>query len=65
MGGMGMTPSDRWAISLCQHHQREHRAEASDPQPYAGDIVVVDGKIKGAQKQTFQALPLLYVFKPF
>ena len=42
------------------------RGEAKDPAIYPGDIVVVDGsKIKEAQKQIFQALPLLYVFKPF
>ena len=22
-GGMGMKPSDRWAVSLCEHHHRE------------------------------------------
>lgn len=42
------------------------RGEAPDPQIYPGDVVVVDGsKIKEAQKQIFQALPILYVFKPF
>lgn len=40
------------------------RGEASDPTIYPGDIVVVDGsKIKAAEKQFFQAFPLLYVFR--
>jgi polysaccharide export outer membrane protein len=39
------------------------RGEASDPPIYPGDIVVVDGsKIKAAEKQFFQAVPLLYAF---
>ena len=40
------------------------RGEASDPQIYPGDIIVVDGsKIKEAEKQIFQAVPLLYGFR--
>lgn len=39
------------------------RGEARDPTVYAGDIVVVDGsKIKAAEKQLIQSVPLLYVF---
>ena len=42
------------------------RGEASDPQLYPGDIVVVDGsKIKEAEKQIFAALPLVGYFRPF
>jgi polysaccharide export outer membrane protein len=42
------------------------RGEASDPQIYPGDIVVVDGSsIKAAEKQFFQTIPLLTVFRPF
>jgi polysaccharide export outer membrane protein len=42
------------------------RGEASDPQIYPGDIVVVDGsKIKEAQRQIFQTIPLLSIFRPF
>ena len=42
------------------------RGEAPDPQIYAGDIVVVDGSsIKAVQKQIFQTVPLLAVFRPF
>jgi polysaccharide export outer membrane protein len=42
------------------------RGEAPDPQIYPGDIVVVDGsKIKEAQKQIFQTIPLLTIFRPF
>jgi polysaccharide export outer membrane protein len=42
------------------------RGEAQDPQIYPGDIVVVDGsKIKEAQKQIFQTVPLLSIFRPF
>lgn len=38
--------------------------EAKDPPVYPGDIVVVDGsKVKAAEKQLFQAIPLLYVFR--
>jgi polysaccharide export outer membrane protein len=41
------------------------RGEATDPQIYPGDIVVVDGSsIKAAEKQIFQAFPLLTVFRP-
>lgn len=40
------------------------RGEAKDPQVYPGDIIVVDGsRIKAAQKQLLQAIPLLYVFR--
>jgi len=42
------------------------RGEAQDPQIYPGDIVVVDGsKIKEAQRQLFQSIPLLGLFRPF
>lgn len=42
------------------------RGEASDPQVYAGDIVVVDGsKAKEAQKKILQGIPLLNIFRPF
>jgi polysaccharide export outer membrane protein len=42
------------------------RGEAQDPQIYPGDIVVVDGsKIKEAQRQIFQSVPLLSIFRPF
>jgi polysaccharide export outer membrane protein len=40
------------------------RGEAKDPPIYPGDIIVVDGsKIKEAEKQIFQAVPLLYAFR--
>lgn len=40
------------------------RGEAADPQVYPGDIIVVDGsKIKAAEKQIMQAIPLLYGFR--
>ena len=40
------------------------RGEAKDPPIYPGDIIVVDGsKIKEAEKQIFQAVPLLYGFR--
>jgi polysaccharide export outer membrane protein len=42
------------------------RGQATDPQVYPGDIIVVDGSgIKAAQKQFFQSFPLLSIFKPF
>jgi polysaccharide export outer membrane protein len=42
------------------------RGQAPDPQIYPGDIVVVDGSsIKAMQKQFFQSIPLLTVFRPF
>lgn len=42
------------------------RGEASDPQIYPGDIVVVDGsRIKEAEKQIFESVPLLGLFRPF
>jgi polysaccharide biosynthesis/export protein len=41
------------------------RGEAPDPQIYPGDIVVVDGsKVKAAQKQILQSIPLLAIFGP-
>jgi polysaccharide biosynthesis/export protein len=40
--------------------------QAQDPQIYPGDIVVVDGSsIKQMQKQIFQTVPLLSIFRPF
>ena len=40
--------------------------QAPDPRVYPGDIVVVDGSsIKALQKQIFQSVPLLGVFRPF
>lgn len=42
------------------------RGQAQDPQIYPGDIVVVDGSsIKATQKQLFQSIPLLTLFRPF
>jgi polysaccharide biosynthesis/export protein len=42
------------------------RGETSDPQVYAGDIVVIDGSsVKAAQKQFLNSLPLLSIFRPF
>ena len=42
------------------------RGQASDPQVFAGDIIVVDGSsIKAVQKQIFQSVPLLAIFRPF
>ena len=42
------------------------RGQQTDPQVYPGDIVVVDGSsIKAAEKQIFQGLPLLGIFRPF
>lgn len=42
------------------------RGEAPDPQVYPGDIIVVDGsKIKEAEKQIFQSVPLIGMFRPF
>lgn len=39
------------------------RGEATDPAVYPGDIIVVDGsKIKAAEKQIVEAIPLLYTF---
>ncbi|MFL6721473.1 MAG: polysaccharide biosynthesis/export family protein [Sphingomonas sp.] len=41
------------------------RGEASDPQIYPGDIIVVDGSsVKAAQKQILQSIPLLAIFGP-
>lgn len=45
--------------------QAIRRGEAKDPMVYAGDIVVVDGSaIKALQKQIFQSVPLLSIFRP-
>jgi polysaccharide biosynthesis/export protein len=45
--------------------QAIRRGEAKDPVVYAGDIVVVDGSaIKALQKQIFQSVPLLSIFRP-
>ena len=42
------------------------RGQAPDPQIYPGDIVVVDGSsIKALQKQIFQTVPLLGIFRPW
>jgi len=42
------------------------RGQASDPSIYSGDIIVVDGSsIKAIQKQIFQSVPLLGIFRPF
>jgi polysaccharide export outer membrane protein len=42
------------------------RGQATDPPIYPGDIVVVDGSsIKAAEKQFFQSVPLLSIFRPF
>ena len=42
------------------------RGQATDPRIYPGDIVVVDGSsIKAAEKQFFQSVPLLGIFRPF
>jgi polysaccharide export outer membrane protein len=42
------------------------RGQAPDPQLYPGDIVVVDGSsIKALQKQIFQTVPLLSIFRPW
>lgn len=42
------------------------RGQAPDPQLYPGDIVVVDGSsIKALQKQIFQTVPLLGIFRPW
>ena len=41
------------------------RGEATDPQIYPGDIVVVDGsRIKEIQRQLLQTVPLLGLFRP-
>lgn len=41
------------------------RGQASDPEIYPGDIVVVDGSsVKAAQKQILQSIPLLAIFGP-
>lgn len=40
--------------------------QAPDPAIYPGDIVVVDGSsIKALQKQIFNSVPLLSIFRPF
>jgi polysaccharide export outer membrane protein len=42
------------------------RGQSPDPQIYPGDIVVVDGSsIKAFQRQFFQSVPLLTLFRPF
>ena len=42
------------------------RGEATDPEIYAGDIVIIDGSsMKAAQRQILNSLPLLSVFRPF
>ena len=42
------------------------RGEATDPQVYAGDIIVVDGSAtKAAQRQILNSLPILSIFRPF
>ena len=41
------------------------RGQSPDPEIYPGDIVVVDGsRIKAAQKQILQSIPLLAIFGP-
>jgi polysaccharide export outer membrane protein len=41
------------------------RGEATDPQVYPGDIVVVDGsRVKAVEKQIFQSIPILGIFRP-
>ena len=41
------------------------RGESPDPQIFPGDIVVVDGSsVKAAEKQLFQAWPILSIFRP-
>src|SRR3954466_855827 len=41
------------------------RGQASDPQIYPGDIVVVDGSsLKATQKQILSSIPLLSIFGP-
>ena len=41
------------------------RGEAPDPEIFPGDIIVVDGsKVKSAQKQILQSIPLLAIFGP-
>ncbi len=40
--------------------------KVSDPQVYAGDIIVVDGSAtKEAQRQILNTLPILSIFRPF
>jgi polysaccharide export outer membrane protein len=42
------------------------RGQSPDPRIYPGDIVVVDGSsIKEIQKQIFQTVPLLGMFRPW
>jgi polysaccharide biosynthesis/export protein len=41
------------------------RGQAKDPQVFPGDIVVVDGSsVKAAERQLFQAWPILSIFRP-
>jgi polysaccharide export outer membrane protein len=45
--------------------QAIRRGEVQDPTVFAGDIVIVDGSaIKALQKQIFQTVPLLSIFRP-
>lgn len=45
---------------------RIRRGEEEDPQIYAGDTVVVDGSnLRKAQRELFQAIPLLPIFMAF
>jgi len=42
------------------------RGQASDPQIFPGDIVVVDGSsIKAAERQIFASVPLISIFRAF
>jgi polysaccharide export outer membrane protein len=42
------------------------RGQAADPAIYPGDIIVVDGSsIKALQRQIFQTVPLLGMFRPW
>lgn len=42
------------------------RGETPDPAVYPGDIVIVDGsRIKAAQKQILNNIPILSIFRPF
>lgn len=42
------------------------RGQSPDPQVYPGDIIVVDGSsVKALQKQIFQTIPILGLFRPF
>lgn len=42
------------------------RGQNEDPRIYTGDIIIVDGStIRAAQRELFQTLPLLSIFRPF